>query len=95
MMIIKTRTIKHRNAKMEDYVNIPVIDKITSYIDFDNGVIHGNDNSKVIGVITNAEDIGDGEIELTIALWKNKLQGEYIRDLDGFSKPISFSMGFD
>ena len=95
MMTIKTRTIKHRNAKMEDYINIPVIDRITSYIDFNEGVINGNDNSKVIGVITNAEDIGNGEIELTITLWKNKFQGEYIRDLDGFSKPTSFSMGYE
>lgn len=95
MMILKTRTMKHENANIEDYINLPVIDRITSFIDFEKGIIQGNDNSKTIGIITNAEDIGNGEIELTITLWKNKFQGEYIQEMNGNVKPISFSMGFE
>lgn len=78
--------MKHGNAKVEDYVGIPVIDRVTAYVDLNEGIVHGNENSKVIGVITHAEDIGNGEVELTIALWKNKFQGEYIKEMDGSVK---------
>jgi hypothetical protein len=95
MMTIKTRTIRHFNANIEDYINLPIIDRVTSWIDLKEGVIHGNDDSKVIGVITNAEDVGESEIELTITLWKNRLQGEYWKEMDGSVKPVGFSMGSD
>jgi len=95
MMIIKTRTIRRTNVNIEDYINIPVTDRVTARMNFKEGVIYGNDNSKVIGVITNAEVVDNNEIELTITLWKNKLQGEYLRETNGNVKPVTFSMGFD
>lgn len=94
MTIIKTITTKHNNVEVEKYINIPVIDGISSWIDLKDGNIHGNNKSKVIGVVIDAKDIGNGEVELTITLWKNKFQGEYIIDEDGNVEPIAFSMGF-
>jgi hypothetical protein len=94
-MIFKTTIIKHNGVHVEDYINTPIIDRVTTYVDLNEGIIHGNDKSKIIGIITDAKDIGNNEIELTITLRKNKFQGEYMKNTDGSVTPMSFSMGFD
>lgn len=94
MLTIKTTIEKYSGVEVEDYINVPVIDRVTARIDLTAGTIHANDTTKAIGVITNAKDLGNGEVELTIALWKNKFQGEYLSGAYGKITPLSYSMGF-
>ena len=91
-MIIKTYIEKHDGVEDEEYINKPVTDYMSIVIDVKNGIM--KDDSKTIGVITNALTIGD-KVELTIALWTQagQLQGEWLIGADGKTEPISFSMG--
>lgn len=94
MLTIKTTIKKYSAIKPEDYINIPIMDRVTTHVDLTAGIVHGNNTSKPIGAITNAEDLGNGKVELTITLWKIRLQGEYLSEANGKIKPLSYSMGF-
>lgn len=94
-MIIKTLIDKQDEISDKDYINKPVLNHFSHDIDFLKNTISGHDDSKVIGVITDALTIED-KVELTITLWAqaSQLQGEYVKEFKTPLQPVSFSIGF-
>lgn len=90
-MIIKTWIEKRDEIEDREYIDKPVTDYMNMLIDVRKGTME--DNSKVIGVITNAVTIGN-EVEITIALRTraSKLQGEWLIGATGEIEPVAFSM---
>lgn len=76
-MIIKTRISKLDETDISSYKNKPVLDKFSRTININENLITGNDDSYVIGVIKEAEIIGE-EIELTLELFNNRVKRELL-----------------
>lgn len=89
-MEIKTRIPKLNGEDISSYINAPVLDKFSRTIHFndDINIITDNDDSRAIGVIKDAQIIGN-EVELIIELFDEGVQRirEYLND-----KVISFSI---
>jgi hypothetical protein len=70
VVIFKTKMRKYGDVK--SYINKPVVDRMTGYIDINKGIGEINNESKVIGVVMDAIELDDC-FEVTLALWKEKL----------------------
>lgn len=89
MLIFKTRIKPYPNEfHREEYLNKPVLDRFSEGLIYKDGLPEYDKEPKVIGVVTDAVLIEE-EVELTITLWKNDFQIEWIDN-----KPSAFSMGF-
>lgn len=95
-MIVKTLIDNYDGINIKDYVNVPVFDRFTSVLDFENMVITGHDKSKIIGVVTNAKQVAN-RVELTIKLYTriSHMQLETTVDENGNEKPTSLAFGFE
>jgi len=89
MLIFKTKIARYTNVDIKNFIHLPIIDRSASQKNIEEHI------PKVIGKITNANEIDDSEVELTIELWDitPELQGEYI-ELDKGLRPIAFSIEF-
>jgi hypothetical protein len=76
-MEIITRIPRLGEKDVSSYKNKPVLDKFSRVVDIENGVISGNDKSKIIGIIKDAKIIGD-DIELLIHLYEHKIRREFL-----------------
>lgn len=75
-MINKVKIIVPRHGEVNDYINLPLTDGT------------GLD-SKPIGVIVHAENVGENGVELTVSLFKDI----GVELLDGKPNAISMSIG--
>jgi hypothetical protein len=82
-MIIKVKV--NKNGSLRDYINLPVLDKTVKGFGFSADI---NDNSKAIGIVTDAEEV-DGQYELTATVWDKFV--EQHMELYESNKPAAIS----